>query len=292
LSAITYDTWGGPFAQESSLIAPRNDTRGEQHRINDRIRSREIRLIGPTGDQLGIKPVPDALRMARGFDLDLVEVAPGANPPVCRIMDYGKFKYEEGQKAKEARKKSTNVTVKEVKYRPKIGKGDFDTKTRNVIRFIEEGHKVKITLQFRGREMAHPELGSKILDQVLESVGPAAKVDTQARFEGRSMTMVLSPDKQAQETMKKAAAEAEKAAAAAEAGETPAEALVVEAPEVEAVETTAEAPAAEVDETSTEAPEVEAVETPAEAPEADADDESAEAPDTATAESGDTEDPQ
>jgi translation initiation factor IF-3 len=291
LSAITYDTWGGPFAQESSLIAPRNDTRGEQHRINDRIRSREIRLIGPTGDQLGIKPVPDALRMARGFDLDLVEVAPGANPPVCRIMDYGKFKYEEGQKAKEARKKSTNVTVKEVKYRPKIGKGDFDTKTRNVIRFIEEGHKVKITLQFRGREMAHPELGSKILDQVLESVGPAAKVDTQARFEGRSMTMVLSPDKQAQETMKKAAAEAEKAAAA-EAGETPAEAPVVEAPEVDAVETTAEAPAAEVDETSTEAPEVEAVETPAEAPEADADDESAEAPDTATAESGDTEDPQ
>ena len=228
--------------------------------------------------------------MARGFDLDLVEVAPGANPPVCRIMDYGKFKYEEGQKAKEARKKSTNVTVKEVKYRPKIGKGDFDTKTRNVIRFIEEGHKVKITLQFRGREMAHPELGSKILDQVLESVGPAAKVDTQARFEGRSMTMVLSPDKQAQETMKKAAAEAEKeaaAAAAAEAGETPAE-----APEVEAVETPAEAPAAEVDETSTEAPVVEAVETPAEAPEADADDESAKAPDTATAESGDTEDPQ
>ena len=212
--------------------------------------------------------------MARGFDLDLVEVAPGANPPVCRIMDYGKFKYEEGQKAKEARKKSTNVTVKEVKYRPKIGKGDFDTKTRNVIRFIEEGHKVKITLQFRGREMAHPELGSKILDDVLAEVGPAAKVDTQARFEGRSMTMVLSPDKQAQETMKKAAAEAEKAVvAAAEAGETPAEAPVVEAPvveapEVEAVETTAEAPAAEVDETSTEAP------------------------DTATAESGDTQDPQ
>ncbi|MGK0275209.1 MAG: translation initiation factor IF-3 [Ilumatobacter sp.] len=290
MSAITYDTWGGPFAQESSLIAPRNDTRGEQHRINDRIRSREIRLIGPTGDQLGIKPVPDALRMARGFDLDLVEVAPGANPPVCRIMDYGKFKYEEGQKAKEARKKSTNVTVKEVKYRPKIGKGDFDTKTRNVIRFIDEGHKVKITLQFRGREMAHPELGSKILDQVLESVGPAAKVDTQARFEGRSMTMVLSPDKQAQETMKKAAAEAEKeaaVAASAEAGETPAE-----APEVEAVEMPAEAPTAEVDETSAEASEVEAVETPAEAPEAEADETSAEAPDTATAESGDTENPQ
>ncbi len=146
--------------------------------------------------------------MARGLELDLVEVAPNANPPVCRIMDYGKFKYEEGQKAKEARKKSTNVSVKEVKYRPKIGKGDFDTKTRNVIRFIEEGHKVKITLQFRGREMAHPELGSKILDGVLEAVGPIAKVDTQARLEGRAMSMVLSPDKKAQEAMKKAAAEA------------------------------------------------------------------------------------
>ncbi|HSM67605.1 MAG TPA: translation initiation factor IF-3 [Ilumatobacteraceae bacterium] len=194
-------------------MAPRQDQRGDQHRINDRIRSREVRLIGPTGDQLGIKPVPDALRMARGFELDLVEVAPNANPPVCRIMDYGKFKYEEGQKAKEARKKSTNVSVKEVKYRPKIGKGDFDTKTRNVIRFIEEGHKVKVTLQFRGREMAHPELGTKILDDVLEAVGPAAKVDTQARLEGRSMSMTLSPDKKAQEAMKKAAAEAAREAA-------------------------------------------------------------------------------
>ena len=157
--------------------------------------------------------------MAKGLDLDLVEVASGANPPVCRIMDYGKFKYEEGQKAKEARKKSTNVTVKEVKYRPKIGKGDFDTKTRNVIRFIDEGHKVKVTLQFRGREMAHPELGSKILDNVLDAVGPAAKVDTQARLEGRNMTMVLSPDKQAQEAIRKAAAVAQQEAEAASAAE-------------------------------------------------------------------------
>jgi translation initiation factor IF-3 len=206
--------------------------------------------------------------MARGFDLDLVEVAPGANPPVCRIMDYGKFKYEEGQKAKEARKKSTNVSVKEVKYRPKIGKGDFDTKTRNVIRFIDEGHKVKITLQFRGREMAHPELGSKILDDVLAAVGPSAKVDTQARFEGRSMTMVLSPDKQAQEAMRKAALEAEReaAAAAAGAGEKPAEAADVDVAPMET---------AEVDETSTEAAEVS--ETPTEAP------------DSATAESEQTE---
>jgi translation initiation factor IF-3 len=144
----------------------------------------------------------------------LVEVAPNANPPVCRIMDYGKFKYEEGQKAKEARRKSTNVSVKEVKYRPKIGIGDFNTKTRNVSRFIDEGHKVKVTLQFRGREMAHPELGTKILDDVIEQVGPAAKIDTRARLEGRSMTMVLSPDKKAQEALRKAAAEAEREAKA------------------------------------------------------------------------------
>ncbi|WP_051063159.1 translation initiation factor IF-3 [Ilumatobacter nonamiensis] len=202
-------------------MAPRRpEPRGDQHRVNDRIRSREVRLIGPSGDQLGIKPVPEALRMARGLDLDLVEVAPQAKPPVCRIMDYGKFKYEEDQKAKEARKKSTNVQVKEVKYRPKIGKGDFDTKTRNVIRFIDDGHKVKVTLQFRGREMAHPELGAKILDDVIEAVGPAAKLDSRSRLEGRAMSMVLSPDKQAQEAIKKAAAAAEKEAAAEAEGET------------------------------------------------------------------------
>ena len=197
--------------------------------------------------------------MARGLELDLVEVAPNANPPVCRIMDYGKFKYEEGQKAKEARKKSTNVSVKEVKYRPKIGRGDFDTKTRNVIRFIEEGHKVKITLQFRGREMAHPELGSKILDDVLEAVGPAAKVDTQARLEGRSMSMTLSPDKQAQEAMKKAAIEAERKAQA-EASEAEVEASEAEA---EASEAEAETPEAEAEtpEAEVETPEAE-VETP------------------------------
>ena len=120
-----------------------------------------------------------------------------ANPPVCRIMDYGKFRYEEAQKAKESRRKSTNVSVKEVKFRPKIGRGDFDVKVRKVDQFIHEGHKVKVTLQFRGREMAHPELGSKILDQVLGVVGEYVKVETQARLEGRNMSMVLSPDKKA-----------------------------------------------------------------------------------------------
>jgi translation initiation factor IF-3 len=169
-----------------------------------------VRLIGPDGDQLGITTVPEALRMARGLELDLVEVAPMANPPVCRIMDYGKFRYEEAQKAKESRRKSTNVSVKEVKFRPKIGKGDFNVKVRKVDQFIHEGHKVKVTLQFRGREMAHPELGEKILDDVLAVVGPVVKVETQARLEGRSMSMVLSPDKKALDAQKapKAAASA------------------------------------------------------------------------------------
>lgn len=153
--------------------------------------------------------------MARGLDLDLVEVAPMANPPVCRIMDYGKFRYEEAQKAKEARRKSSNISIKEVKFRPKIGKGDFDTKMRHLIEFIGEGHKVKVTLQFRGREMAHPELGRKILDDVIAQVGPIAKVESQARMEGRSMSLVLSPDKKAQEALKKAADEADEQASAA-----------------------------------------------------------------------------
>jgi translation initiation factor IF-3 len=156
--------------------------------------------------------------MARGLDLDLVEVAPMASPPVCRIMDYGKFRYEEAQKAKEARRKTVHVTIKEVKFRPKIGKGDFDTKMRHLTEFIEEGHKVKVTLQFRGREMAHPELGRKILDDVITTVGPIAKVESQARMEGRSMTLVLSPDKKAQEALKKAADEAERKAALEAAG--------------------------------------------------------------------------
>jgi translation initiation factor IF-3 len=133
--------------------------------------------------------------MARQLDLDLVEVAPLANPPVCRIMDYGKFRYEESQKAKESRKKTVHVSIKEVKLRPKIGKGDLDTKIRHMQEFLSEGHKVKVTLQFRGREMAHPELGSRLLDSVLAQVDGLGKIETQARLEGRNMTMVLAPEK-------------------------------------------------------------------------------------------------
>ena len=166
--------------------------------------------------------------MARGLELDLVEVAPMANPPVCRIMDYGKFRYEEAQKAKEARRKSSNVSIKEVKFRPKIGKGDFDTKMRHLIEFIDEGHKVKVTLQVRGREMAHPELGRKILDDVIAQAGSIAKVENQARMEGRSMSMVLSPDKKAQEAIMKADVEEEKKAAKQAAAAAAAESAPVE----------------------------------------------------------------
>jgi translation initiation factor IF-3 len=141
--------------------------------------------------------------MAREQDLDLVEVAGQANPPVVKIMDFGKYKYEEAQRAKESRRKSTNISIKEMKYRPKIGQGDFDTKTRKVAEFLSEGHKVKITIMFRGREVFHPELGAKILDSIADSVSAVGKVETHARLDGRNMTMVLAPDKRAQAAAKR-----------------------------------------------------------------------------------------
>lgn len=153
--------------------------------------------------------------MARELELDLVEVADKANPPVCRIMDYGKYKYEAAQRAKESRKKSTNVVVKEMKYRPKIGAGDFDTKTKKVEHFLSEGHKVKVTIMFRGREMQHPELGRKILDHVAEAVADQGRVEVYPRLDGRNMTMVLGPDKKAQAAAeKRRQAEAEESVAA------------------------------------------------------------------------------
>ena len=176
-------------------------------RINDRIRAREVRLIGPDGDQLGIKPLPEALATARSLDLDLVEVAAEANPPVCRIMNFTKFKYEAQQRAKESRKKATNIVVKEMKYRPKIGGGDFDTKTRKVAQFLGEGHKVKVTIMFRGREMQHPELGRRILDRVAEEVAHLGRVEVMPKQDGRNMTMVLGPDKKAQAAHAKKATE-------------------------------------------------------------------------------------
>ncbi|MCB1250677.1 MAG: translation initiation factor IF-3 [Acidimicrobiales bacterium] len=163
--------------------------------MNDRIRAREVRLIGADGQQIGIKPLPEALAMARDLELDLVEVADKANPPVCRIMDYGKYEYQARQKAKESRRKSSTTSLKEMKYRPKIGTGDFDTKTRKVEGFLAEGHKVKITIMFRGREVYHPELGRKILDRVAEAVDEVGKVEIYPKLDGRNMTMVLAPAK-------------------------------------------------------------------------------------------------
>jgi translation initiation factor IF-3 len=157
------------------------------------------------------------LHIARQQDLDLVEVAPEAQPPVCRIMDYGKFKFDAAQRAKESRRKTTSTSIKEMKYRPKIGTGDFDTKTRQVARFLGEGHKVKITIMFRGREMSHPELGKKILDHVAEQVATVAKVEAAPKLDGRNMIMVLAPDKRAQQMAAAAEHDAAEATAATSA---------------------------------------------------------------------------
>ena len=169
--------------------------------------------------------------MAREMGLDLVEVADKANPPVCRIMDYGKYKYENAQRQKESRKKSTNIVVKEMKYRPQIGKGDFDTKTRKVEKFLGEGHKVKVTIMFRGREIHHPELGKRILDNVAERVEDEAIVELYPKLDGRNMIMVLAPDKKLQKAKRKRLEEEAQAEEAREADEaTESEEDVSEAP--------------------------------------------------------------
>ena len=161
--------------------------------MNERIRVREIRVIDDTGQQLGIMAPPQALTIARQKGLDLVEISPTAVPPVCRIMDYGKFRYEEQRKAREARKKQHQIQIKEVKMRPGIEDHDFDFKTRHARRFLEEGNKVKVTMMFRGRQMAHPEIGREVLDRVLKEVSDIAKVEMSPTMEARSMTMVLAP---------------------------------------------------------------------------------------------------
>jgi len=155
---------------------------------------------------MGIQSLPDALSAAQEMGLDLVEVADKADPPVCRIMDYGKFKYEQSQRAKESRRKSTHVLVKEMKYRPKIGPGDFATKTRKVEAFLGDGSKVKVTIMFRGREMQHPQLGRRILDNVAEAVSHVGRVEVFPKQEGRNMSMVLVPG-QATRRQREAAAE-------------------------------------------------------------------------------------
>jgi translation initiation factor IF-3 len=168
-------------------------TINEKVRVNRQIRISPVRVIAPDGEQLGILPIERAQEIADEQGLDLVEVAPMARPPVCRIMDYGKFKYEEQRQAREARKKQHHVQLKEVKMRPGIEEHDFDFKIRHARRFLEEGNKVKLTMMFRGRQMAHPEFGRQVLDRVTISLQDLSKVESQPMMEGRSMTMVLAP---------------------------------------------------------------------------------------------------
>jgi translation initiation factor IF-3 len=165
----------------------------ERTRVNQQIRISPVRVIDQEGEQMGILPIERALEVAGELGLDLVEVAPMARPPVCRIMDYGKFKYEEQRKAREARKKQHHVQIKEVKLRPGIEDHDFDFKLRHARRFLEEGNKVKLTMMFRGRQMAHPEHGREVLDRVVQEVQDVGKVESNPSMEGRSMTMVLAP---------------------------------------------------------------------------------------------------
>lgn len=164
-------------------------------RINERIRTARVRLIGVDGSQLGIFNTPDALRIADEQNLDLVEVAPNGDPPVARIMDYGKYKYEEAIKAKKARKHQTTVEVKEIKFRPKIDTHDYETKKRHVVRFLEAGAKVKVTIMFRGREMVHPERGLIILNRLAEDIRELGVVESDPKQEGRNMFMLIAPVK-------------------------------------------------------------------------------------------------
>ena len=169
-------------------------------RINERIRSPEVRLVGPKGEQIGIVSVNDALKLAQEADLDLVEVAPTARPPVCKLMDYGKFKYESAVKARESRKNQTQTIVKEIKLRPKIDPHDYGTKKGHVERFLKAGDKVKVTIMFRGREQSRPELGFRLLQRLAGDVEELGFVESQPKQDGRNMIMVIGPHRKKSET--------------------------------------------------------------------------------------------
>ena len=162
-------------------------------RINEAIRAASVRCIDPEGEQLGILSLDEALRKAEELGLDLVELQPNAAPPVCKILDYGKYKYQAQKRASEARKKQKVIEVKEIKLRPNIDSHDYDVKMRSVRKFLESGDKVKITLRFRGREMAHVELGSQLLERLREDIEEEAKIESLPKMEGRQMIMVLAP---------------------------------------------------------------------------------------------------
>jgi len=180
--------------QSAQLISPGGHISTEP-RINDRIRVNEVRLVGPAGEQVGIVRIEDALRLARESELDLVEVAPMARPPVAKLMDYGKFKYENAQKARESRRNQTNTVIKEMKLRPKIDSHDYETKKGHVVRFLKAGDKVKITIMFRGREQSRPELGFNLLRRLATDVEEFGFVESSPKQDGRNMLMVLGPHK-------------------------------------------------------------------------------------------------
>lgn len=171
-------------------------------RINDRIRVPEVRLVGPNGEQIGVTRIEDAIRMAQENDLDLVEVAPEARPPVAKIMDYGKFKYQEALKARENRRSQVNAVVKEMKLRPRIESHDYDTKKSHIERFLLGGDKVKVTIMFRGREQSRPEMGYKLLARLAEDLAEVSMVEFAPKQDGRNMVMVLAPNRRKSEAVR------------------------------------------------------------------------------------------
>ncbi len=173
----------------------RDNRREKELRVNHRIRIPKVRVIGPEGAQLGIMDTTDALRMAREqYNSDLIEIAPFEKPPVCKIMDYGKFKYQAKKKSQEAKKNQTVIIVKEIKFRPNTDQHDFDVKVRHIARFLSEGNKAKVSIRFRGRELAHTDIGKGVLTRVKETLGADAVVELEPKLEGRTMMMVLAPN--------------------------------------------------------------------------------------------------
>jgi translation initiation factor IF-3 len=180
-----------PVPRRFDRRPPERDTT----RINERIRVPEVRVIDDEGNQVGVMQTPDALIFAQERDLDLVEVAPEARPPVCRVLDYSKYKYEQAQKVKQAKKHQQQITVREIKFRPKIAQHDYDTKKHHVERFLKHKDKVKVTIMFRGREVTHPERGTMILDRLAEELAEIGVVEQRPMQEGRNMTMMMAPSK-------------------------------------------------------------------------------------------------
>ncbi len=165
----------------------------KEHLINEDIRAREVRVVGPDGEQIGILPIKEALKLAEEKDLDLVNVAPQAKPPVCRIMNYGKFRYEQSKKEKEARKNQKIINTKEIRLSPTIDENDFQTKLRNAQKFINSGDKVKFSVRFKGRQIAHQSIGLKILDRIAKEVEDISTIESKPKLEGRNMIMIVSP---------------------------------------------------------------------------------------------------